>query len=869
MPNSKSLFRKYALIFSGLLTGAVLASGALTIGYSYQDNKKALVSLQREKAEAGAARIGQILFDIEKHIALTSVASSNLTLLDQRSMEIRLLKHTAAIHQVTLIDPAGKEYLQVTRNSADVTRSGRDWSTQEMFLHVKSGRPYRSPIFFRDGALYMTVAMAVGPEEAGITVAEIDLEFLLAGILGVKVGKSGYAYAVDAKGRLIAHPDLGLVLANTSVASLPQVATALNGSLQGNADLPEARGIDGSQVLAAFGAIPQLGWYVFVEEPLADAYRPLYGEATRSALLILVALALAVLLSLALMRRMLKPIHALQEGANRIGSGVLDHRITIRTGDEFEELANTFNGMAERLQESHRTLEQRVAERTRELSASLDQVRQQEQEIRESEGKLHAVFNVADIGVSITDQAGRYILFNSWWTKQLGYEKEELERLTNIDITHPDDVAESRLRFQEIVSGKVEQYRLEKRFVRKDKSVFWGLLSVSAIKDADGVVANVVGMVTDVTVRKQAEAELVRHRNHLEELVFARTAELAQARDEAEAANRAKSIFLATVSHELRTPMNGVMGMTDLVLRRATDPQQIDWLNKSRKSAEHLLVIINDIIDISKMEAEQLTLEESEFSLAQVIDDTLAMHDAPARAKGLKLSNEVAPDLPDLLRGDALRLRQVLISFISNAIKFSEHGRITVRVFSAEKDSHSLLLRIEVSDQGIGIGAEDQARLFQTFSQVDGSSTRKYGGAGLGLILAKRLALLMGGEVGADGTPGKGSTFWFTARMKLGHGIASSGKNFDTDGAGHRQLAPGAVPNSGSGLTPDPDRAQAVLHQLEALLATGDYMARDLFESNRPLLLATLGAEAMRLGQQIAAFDNEAALATLRKIIPG
>jgi hypothetical protein len=252
MSSNNRLFRKYALIFSGLLTGALLASGALSIGSSYRDNKQALVTLQREKAEAAAARIGQILFDIEKRIALTSIAGSHVKPLEQRSMEIRLLKSTAAIYQATLVDPSGKEYLQFTRNSVDVTRSGRDLSAQEFFQQVKSGRPYRSPIYFRDGALYMTVAMAVGPEEAGITVAEIDLEFLLAGILGIQVGKSGYAYAVDAGGRLIAHPDLGLVLRDTSLARLPQVETALNGSRQGNTTISSQRSVSG--VFMGFGS---------------------------------------------------------------------------------------------------------------------------------------------------------------------------------------------------------------------------------------------------------------------------------------------------------------------------------------------------------------------------------------------------------------------------------------------------------------------------------------------------------------------------------------------------------------------------------------------------------------------------------------
>ena len=276
----------------------------------------------------------------------------------------------------------------------------------------------------------------------------------------------------------------------------------------------------------------------------------------------------------------------------------------------------------------------------------------------------------------------------------------------------------------------------------------------------------VLQRVANLLEREHLRQEVEAHRDNLEVLVAARTTALAVAKEAAEAANRAKSTFLANMSHELRTPMNGIMGMTQLALRRATDPKQIEQLNKVTHSAQRLLGIINDILDISKIEAEHLTLDQSVFKFGLVLENLMSLLGQKITEKGLKTFIDLAPDVAGLaLQGDPLRLGQILLNFTANALKFTEQGSITLRIRRLEDTPDKVLLRIEVTDTGIGIAAEDQQRLFTAFEQADGSMTRKYGGTGLGLAISKRLVQMMGGEVGVESQLGSGSTFWFTVRL--------------------------------------------------------------------------------------------------------
>jgi len=286
------------------------------------------------------------------------------------------------------------------------------------------------------------------------------------------------------------------------------------------------------------------------------------------------------------------------------------------------------------------------------------------------------------------------------------------------------------------------------------------------MRDAQGQLIGVLGIGHDITQRKATENELLQYRNHLEDLVESRTAELCIAKEAAEAASRAKSIFLANMSHELRTPMNGILGMTDLVLRHTDDPMIREQLGKVVQSSHHLLSVINNILDISKIEADRLALEAVSFRFSDVLESLFSLLGHKAEDKQLKLLIDVAPEVSSLtLLGDPFRLRQILLNLTGNALKFTDHGSITIRCALLQDSPDGVLLRIEVVDTGIGITTGQQGHLFAAFEQADGTMTRKYGGTGLGLAISKRFVEMMGGEIGVSSTPGQGSTFWFTIRL--------------------------------------------------------------------------------------------------------
>jgi len=302
---------------------------------------------------------------------------------------------------------------------------------------------------------------------------------------------------------------------------------------------------------------------------------------------------------------------------------------------------------------------------------------------------------------------------------------------------------------------------------RKDASEYVESAVISPIRQPDGRVTHYVAVKEDITGKKRLALELDAHRHHLEELVALRTQQLAEAKESAEAANRAKSEFLANMSHEIRTPMNAIVGFAHLLRRGSRLPGQAEQLDKIVAAAGHLLSIVNDILDFSKIEAGKLVLEQAEFPLSAVLDQVHSLIAQSAKAKGLAVTVDYE-NAPVWLRGDPTRLRQALLNYAGNAVKFTERGVVRLRTRLLQNLDDQVLVRFEVQDTGIGIAADRLDALFQAFQQADSSTTRRYGGTGLGLAITRRLASLMGGEVGVDSEPGAGSTFWFTALLRRG-----------------------------------------------------------------------------------------------------
>jgi PAS domain S-box-containing protein len=395
-----------------------------------------------------------------------------------------------------------------------------------------------------------------------------------------------------------------------------------------------------------------------------------------------------------------------------------------------------------------------------------------ERELRESK----EIIDSTDDAIISKTLDGVIKSWNPGAEKLFGYTAEEAIGKSMQILIPADRQSEEPELMARISRGeRIEHYETQR--LRKDGRAIDVSATISPLLNDRGRIVGASKIARDITERKRAIEEIRRLNSDLEERVRLRTADLeianhslSEAKDAAEAASVAKSSFLANMSHEIRTPMNAIIGLTHLLRRAEPTPDQSERLTKIEAAGNHLLSVINDILDISKIEAGKLQLEFTNFSLNAVLDHVRSLISDQASAKGLKI--EIDPDdVPVWLRGDPTRLRQALFNYTSNAIKFTDQGGISLRARLLEDNGKDVLVCFEVADTGIGLNPEQMPNLFAAFEQADASTTRKYGGTGLGLAITRHLAEMMGGEVGADSTPGKGSRFWFTARLHHGSGI--------------------------------------------------------------------------------------------------
>jgi hypothetical protein len=359
------------------------------------------------------------------------------------------------------------------------------------------------------------------------------------------------------------------------------------------------------------------------------------------------------------------------------------------------------------------------------------------------------------------------VTVNERWAEMMGYRVEDIDpRLDSWRaLVHPDDWPLAEAALQAHLRGETDSYRCEHRLRHRDGHWVWVLDAGQVVeRDAAGQPLRALGIHLDVTERRRATEALEQSRRELELRVQARTAELARATAQAEAASEAKSAFLANISHEIRTPMNAIVGLSRLLAREVVEPAQRQRVAKIEGAAAHLMTLIGDVLDLAKIEAGQMTLEQLPLALPELLEQALGLFAAQAEAKGIALRLE-APALPEHLLGDPTRLRQGLLNLLSNAVKFTERGEVVLRVSVLGDAADAARLRFEVADTGPGVQPEVAARLFGAFEQGDATVARRHGGTGLGLAITRRIAELMGGEVGLASEPGQGSRFWFTAGL--------------------------------------------------------------------------------------------------------
>jgi len=793
------LLRKYVRVLSVLVGGTLMVSGLAELYFSYAQAQRAIVDVEQAHATAVALRIEQFLSEVQEQVRDTTRTASDdpsagplgaaalgfreglaASIAEQRELDfLRVLRRVPAVSDLRHLDVAGREVIRVSRLHPDVMQSGADFSAAPEFVAAHRGATYWSPVRWRDDAEpYVILAMPVGRYAVEVTAAEVGLRTLQRIVSRLSVGAGGYAYVVDAQDQLIAHPDARTLRERRDGSHLPQVASArarLADGPQASTSAMFADGVAGGRVLAAHAVIAPLDWLVFVERPAADAYAALRAPILRSIVIFALGLALAVLASGLLARRMVAPIRTLQAGAARMGAGDLDHRVDVATGDELEALGDELNRSAAELAGARATLEQKVESRTRELARSLEELHVLGEVARAVSSSLDLDTVLDTIVARAVHLAGAHggVLYEydaateafRWIRGTFAVEDDLLQVLR----AHPIRLGEgaagraAMLRAPVQVSDVLAEGSYDVTRVRRifEQCGYRSLLAVPLLYEERivGVLAiwrrdpgllavpavNLVQTLATQSVLAIQNARLFH--------------EIADKSRQLEAASRHKSEFLANMSHELRTPLNAVIGFSEVLsegMFGELNAKQAEYVRDILESGRHLLSLINDILDLSKVEAGRMELELGEFDVRAIVDGALLLMRERAGRKRIALDRDI-DDAIGTICADERKVKQVLLNLLSNALKFTpDGGRIGVRV--ASRDGR---VEIAVSDTGVGIAKEDQQAVFEEFRQV-GSSAKRVEGTGLGLALARKFVELHGGHITVESEPGVGSTFTFT-----------------------------------------------------------------------------------------------------------
>src|SRR5438874_6174238 len=850
----RRLFTKYVALFVAVVCIALVSNGVFDVFFYYQEHKASLIRIQREQAEAAAAKIGQFIKEIESQLGWTTQLPWSAGSIEQRRFDaLRLLRQVPAITELAQLDATGKERLRVSRLAMDVVASGADLSSDPKFAEAVARKVYYGPVYFRrESEPYMTLAIAGTRRDAGVSVAEVNLKLIWDVVSQIKVGERGHAYVVDAQGRLIAHPDISLVLRNTDMSKLAQVraARAATSGSAGAGDNPvetvqEAENIEGRKVLTAYAPVAPLGWLMFVELPAEEAYAPLYAALKRLAFVLLGALGFAVLAGMFLAGRMVGPIQALQTGAARIGRGDLSQRIAIKTGDELEALADQFNDMAGQLQESYAGLEKKVEERTHELET-------RSRELAQSVGELRALGEVTQAVNSTLDLA---TVLSTIVAKAVELSGTEAGSIYVVDpATQGLHLRASHGMSDELIAELNRQgVDLSEKTIAAAAAQQAPVQTPDLKEAAPSAVLNILlragyravlivpllgpeGLIGMLVVRRKAPGEFPEHTVDLLQTFAAQSVlaiqnanlftEVEEKSRQLEMASQHKSQFVASMSHELRTPLNAIIGLTEMMVSNAPrfgTEKAAEPLRRVHRAGTHLLGLINQVLDLSKIEAGKLELNPQSVALAPLIDEVIDTARQLAEQNGNRLIVESTDDL-GTLTVDPMRLRQILLNLLSNACKFTSQGEVKLRVRKVVDGRN--WIEFAVSDTGIGMTPEQQAKLFEEFTQADSSTARRYGGTGLGLAITRKLARMMGGDVTVESVPGKGSVF--SVRLPAGAEAAA------------RSAANGSRPPSGDCVLVIDDDATA-----RELIA--DHLKADGFS----VVTAAGGLEGLKLAREV------------------